>query len=41
MFKQFLKPYLDIGHILYVNNWYANSALFILLNNNETNALKL
>ncbi|EFN85041.1 PiggyBac transposable element-derived protein 4, partial [Harpegnathos saltator] len=35
---QLLKPYLNKGHTLYVDNWYTSPALFILLHKNGTNA---
>jgi len=28
---QFVKPYLDKGHTVYVDNWYTSLALFIFL----------
>ncbi|CAK9834553.1 PiggyBac transposable element-derived protein 4 [Anthophora retusa] len=33
-----MKPYLGVGHTLYVDNWYSSPALFNFLHNNCTNA---
>ena len=35
-----MKPHLEKGHTLYVDNWYASSALFKFLHNNGTNACR-
>jgi len=35
---QLLRPYLDKGHTVYVDNWYTSPALFIFLHKNGTNA---
>lgn len=35
---QLLRPYLDKGHTLHVDNWYASPALFMFLHQNGTNA---
>lgn len=35
---QLLRPYLDKGHTLYVDNWYTSPTLFTFLHKNGTNA---
>lgn len=33
-----LEPYLEQGHTVFVDNWYASPALFTKLENHKTNA---
>ncbi|KAG8223623.1 hypothetical protein J437_LFUL003491 [Ladona fulva] len=33
-----IKPYLEKGHMLFVDNWYSSPALFLWLHNKTTNA---
>jgi hypothetical protein len=33
-----MAPYLDVGHKLYVDNWYTSPNLFLLLHDRKTNA---
>ncbi|KAG8227731.1 hypothetical protein J437_LFUL008569 [Ladona fulva] len=35
-----IKPYLEKGHTLFVDNWYSSTALFLWLHNKATNACR-